>query len=283
MSAHPSPDHADLEGALGDLAALVGTYGTLNTGLTGARTPLNGRLPESSLGWDFSRFRVQDPRASAVLILFGALDDVPSRYQRTPVPEALDVLLTQRSLTLRKHPGQISFPGGARDPEDPSATACALREAEEETGLDPAGVQVLGTLPEVPLSVSNFMVTPVVGWWNRPSEVAVVDHAEATRVFRVPVADLIDPERRVSAQRRFGSGPTGHVFTSPAFLVGGTLVWGFTAILLDRMLDLLGWAQPWQRDRVVDVTDWNATRPIPDIDAPHTSPRTPPQRSGTGD
>ncbi|WFP15998.1 NUDIX hydrolase [Citricoccus muralis] len=259
---------AELDGALADLAALVGTYGTLHRKLNASRIPLNGRLPESSLGWDFSRFQVQDPRASAVLILFGALDDVPSRYQDAPVPEELDVLLTQRALTLRKHPGQISFPGGARDPEDPSAIACALREAEEETALDQAGVHVLGTLPEVPLTVSNFMVTPVVGWWDRPSEVAVVDRAEATRVFRVPVADLIDPERRVSAQRRFGSGPTGHVFTSPAFMVGGTLVWGFTAILLDRMLDLLGWAQPWQRDRYVDVTDWDATRPLPDVAPP---------------
>lgn len=254
-----------LDGALADLAALVGTYGTLDRELSAVRSPLNGRIPEDARGWEFKDLPVYEPRDSSVLILFGSLDNIHAKYQDTPVPEDLDVLFTQRALTLRKHPGQISFPGGGQDPEDSSATACALREAQEETALDPQDVQVIGSLPPVPLTVSDFMVTPVLAWWKHPSDVAVVDHAEATRVFRVPVADLIDPARRVSAQRRFGEGSDAYTFTSPAFMVGGTLVWGFTAIVLDRLLDLLGWSEPWSRHRVIDVTQWDATLPLPDI------------------
>ena len=79
---------------------------------------------------------------------------------------------------MRSHPGQVSFPGGSIDADDASPAAAALREAEEETGLDPAGVEVLATLPELWLPPSNFAVTPVLGWWREPGPVSVVDPAE---------------------------------------------------------------------------------------------------------
>ncbi len=209
-------------------------------------------------------------RRSAVLILFGALDDLPSRRAAPAdgVGRDLDVLLVQRAATLRSHPGQVAFPGGRLDPEDGDPhelvsvpggrvsgahVRAALREAEEETGLDPRGVEVLGALAPVPLPVSNHLVTPVLGWWQDVSPVDVVDHAESSLVFRVPVLDLIDP-----ANRHYAAVTRGRqTYRSPAFAVpvAGTgsrvTVWGFTGVLLDRVLTALGWAVPWDTGRVL--------------------------------
>lgn len=160
------------------------------------------------------------------------------------VPPA-DVLLTERAHTLRSHAGQVSFPGGRLDPNE-EAEAGALREAAEETGLDPAGVHVVGSLPDVYLPVSDFAVTPVLAWWRRPSAVGVVDPAEVARVARVPVAELVDPANRFMVRH-----PSG--FVGPAFGVADLLVWGFTALLLDRVLHLARWERPWDRGRIRDV------------------------------
>jgi 8-oxo-dGTP pyrophosphatase MutT (NUDIX family) len=182
-----------------------------------------------------------------VLILFGVLDALPSDHdaQARAVSRDLDVLLLSRAATLRAHPGQVAFPGGRVDPGDQSVVAAALREAEEETGLDPAGVEVLGTLGRVPLEFSRHLVTPVLAWWQHPSPVRVVDVAESADVFRAPVADLLDPARRGSTVIR----RDGHEWRGPAFLVphdtGEHLVWGFTAMLLDGLFDRLGWTEPW--------------------------------------
>ncbi|MGW1762814.1 NUDIX hydrolase [Streptomyces sp. NPDC002073] len=182
-------------------------------------------------------------RQSAVLILFG-------EGERGP-----ELLLMERAGTLRSHPGQPSFPGGSLDPEDgdPATTGplrAALREAEEETGLDPAGVQLFGVLPRLYIPVSEFVVTPVLGWWREPSPVGVVDPAETARVFTVPVADLTDPAHRALAVH-----PSGH--EGPAFLVESSLVWGFTAGVIDRILHYAGWERPWDRSRQVPI-DWRA-------------------------
>jgi 8-oxo-dGTP pyrophosphatase MutT (NUDIX family) len=186
-------------------------------------------------------------RQSAVLVLFGVLDAADARADHPAVAADLDVLLTRRSPTLSHHPGQVSFPGGGIDPTDAGPEAAALREAREETGLDPAGVRVLGTLPLLPVTVSRNLVTPVLAWWDRPSAVAAADPAETVDVFRVPVADLVDPARRVTTVLRRG----GHEWRGPAFDADGVLVWGFTAFILDRLLDAVGWAVPWDEGRTV--------------------------------
>ncbi|MEU9554751.1 NUDIX hydrolase [Streptomyces fumanus] len=182
-------------------------------------------------------------RQSAVLILFG-------EGERGP-----ELLLMERAGSLRSHAGQVAFPGGALDPEDGDPAGdgplrAALREAEEETGLDPAGVQLFGALPRLYIPVSEFVVTPVLAWWREPSPVGVVDPGETARVFTVPVADLTDPANRATAVH-----PRGH--TGPAFLVESALVWGFTAGLIDRLLHFAGWERPWDRDRQVPL-DWHA-------------------------
>ncbi|MBU4214783.1 MAG: CoA pyrophosphatase [Actinobacteria bacterium] len=181
-------------------------------------------------------------RRSAVLVLFGVLDRTPARTHGS-VPADLDVLLQRRSATLSHHPGQISFPGGGIEAGE-SPQDAAVREAVEETGLEPAGVEVLGSLAALPLPVSGNLVTPVLAWWARPSQVAAVDHAETVDVFRVPVADLIAPDHRATARR--GTART------PAFVLDGVLVWGFTALVLSGIFDALDWTVPWDQTRVVE-------------------------------
>jgi 8-oxo-dGTP pyrophosphatase MutT (NUDIX family) len=176
-------------------------------------------------------------RESAVLILFGEGPDGP------------DLLLIQRSSTMSSHPGQPAFPGGALDPEDDGVVAAALREAEEETGLDPSGVDVFATLPALWLPPSGFVVTPVVGWWRAPSPVGVVDPGEVESVARVPLSELLDPANRCSVRH-----PSG--FTGPGFAVRGMLVWGFTAGLLSRLLALSGLERPWDENLVRDLEQW---------------------------
>jgi len=191
---------------------------------------------------------VDTARPAAVLVLFGALDAGPAAADRPAVARDLDVLLQRRAATLGHHAGQIAFPGGRVEPSDDGPVTAALREAVEETGLQASGVEVLGVLPPLAVPVSNHLVTPVPAWWTQPSRVAAVDHAETVDVFRVPVADLLDPANRRTTVHRLGAT----TYRSPAFLAGDHLVWGFTAIVLDRLFDALGWAEPWDRRRTVD-------------------------------
>jgi 8-oxo-dGTP pyrophosphatase MutT (NUDIX family) len=217
-------------------------------------------LCERGLDWRTGSGRVlpdaSSARQAAVLVLFGVLDSVPAEppvngTAPSRVFRDLDVLLLRRAATLGSHPGQIAFPGGRLEPADAGPVAAALREAVEETGLDPRGLEPLGTLPPMPVPVSNHLVTPVPAWWTRPSQVAAVDHAETVEVFRVPVAELLDPANRASTAH-----VVGHVtHRAPAFTVDGRLVWGFTAIVLSRMFDELGWAEPWDTRRIVQPDD----------------------------
>jgi 8-oxo-dGTP pyrophosphatase MutT (NUDIX family) len=196
-------------------------------------------------------------RRAAVLMLFGVLDGLPSDHDAhaQAVSRDLDVLMLKRASTLRANPGQVAFPGGRVDPEDDGSVSAALREAEEETGLDPAGVEVLGALETVPLAFTQHVVTPVLAWWRHPSPVRVVDEAESADVFRAPVADLLDPAGRgVTVIRRDGQEWRGPGFLVPrvdarGVRVGEHLVWGFTAMLLDGLFDRLGWTEPWDDSR----------------------------------
>jgi 8-oxo-dGTP pyrophosphatase MutT (NUDIX family) len=184
-------------------------------------------------------------RRSAVLILFGE------------GPRGPDVLLIEKSPHLRSHAGQPAFPGGGADPDDDYPVGTALREAEEEAGIDPDGVRVLATLPELFLGPSDNLVVPVVAWWDDPRDVTVGDPREVARVARVPLADLADPANRFRVRH-----PAG--FIGPAFAVADMLVWGFTAGLLEAILEAAGLAEPWDQQDV---------RPLPaSASRPYTLP-----------
>jgi 8-oxo-dGTP pyrophosphatase MutT (NUDIX family) len=172
-------------------------------------------------------------KPSAVLILFA------------DGPGGPDLLFIQRSQELRLHAGQPAFPGGSIDAGEGPVEA-ALREAAEEVGVQPDGVEVVGTLPEVYIERTGFRVVPVLGWWRQPSAVAPVDVGEVAAVERVGVAELADPAVRLMVRV-----PDGR--TSPAFRVRGMLIWGFTAGLVDRLLALAGWEKPWDTARVMDL------------------------------
>ena len=165
-------------------------------------------------------------RHSAVLVLFGAGPDGP------------DLLYIQRNEGLRRHAGQPAFPGGKIEDSDDGPVAAALREAVEETGLDPDGVDVLATLPELFIARSQFRVIPVLAWWRVPCAVRPTDIGEVAAVERISVADLADPANRVML--RFPGGRSG-----PAFRIGSMLIWGFTGLITDRLLALGGWERPW--------------------------------------
>jgi 8-oxo-dGTP pyrophosphatase MutT (NUDIX family) len=173
-------------------------------------------------------------RRAAILVLFGSGHFGP------------DVLLVQRSNSLRRHAGQPAFPGGVIDAGDAGPVAAALREAAEEAGVEQDGVEVIAVLPDLYISRSGFQVSPVLAWWRQPVPVAPVDLAEVTAVARVPVTDLADPARRLTI--RYPNGAAG-----PAFRAGEMLIWGFTAYLLDRLLAMGGWEQSWDAGRIADL------------------------------
>lgn len=181
-------------------------------------------------------------RPSAVLIAFGDSPAGPS------------VLLIQRAADLRRHPGQVAFPGGAVDVTDADHVAAAMREAEEEVGLRPVSVRMIAQLPPLLVARSGFAVTPVLAWWHTPHPVQPVDRAEVARVAVVPIRELSDPQNRF--RLRHPSGTLG-----PGFAVDGLFVWGFTATLLDTLLSLAGWEQPWDQTRTRELPPALAGRP----------------------
>jgi 8-oxo-dGTP pyrophosphatase MutT (NUDIX family) len=185
-------------------------------------------------------------RDAAVLVLFSGPADATSGG----LPDEADLLVTVRAATLRHHAGQAAFPGGAADPGDHDPVYTALREANEETGIDTERLHPLATLERMFIPPSGFHVVPVLAYSSDPGPVAVVDESETAVVARVPLRAFINPENRIMVH---GRGKTR--FAGPAFLLNEMLVWGFTGQVISAMLDVAGWAQPWNTDDIRELDD----------------------------
>ncbi|MCC3763750.1 CoA pyrophosphatase [Glycomyces sp. TRM65418] len=182
-------------------------------------------------------YEEEQARSASVLVL---LKDDPDDHGPS-------VLLQQRAASLRHHPGEVAFPGGAAEPGDADAAATALREAAEELAVEPDSVAIGQTLPRLWIPVSGFAVTPVLALWLRPHTVAPQAASEVAAAHQVPLPLLADPANRGTV--RYPSGRSG-----PCFQIAGVpLIWGFTAGVLSWLLDLGGWARPWDTGRTMEL------------------------------
>jgi 8-oxo-dGTP pyrophosphatase MutT (NUDIX family) len=142
----------------------------------------------------------------------------------------LHVVFTERRADLRRHPGEISFPGGARDAEDPDLRATALRECHEEIGLPPGEVELVGALQPTPTFVTNYAIYPFVGLIE-PGFAWVLQESEVGRVLELPLESVRQGYARRRLVRR------GMPFRTDTYQVDGHLVWGATARIVADLLE----------------------------------------------
>jgi 8-oxo-dGTP pyrophosphatase MutT (NUDIX family) len=173
-------------------------------------------------------------REAAVLVLFLGEPSNPA------------IVFVRKSDQLHVHSGQVAFPGGSIEKTDSSITQAALREAYEEAGVEPESVAVLGMLPPGRVVRSKFRVSSLVGWWLSPGELCTHDRREIASIHVIEVSRLLAKKNRVTWVH-----PLGH--TGPGFTVDGLFIWGFTAGVLDRLFELAGWTQPWDKSRLSEI------------------------------
>ncbi len=152
-------------------------------------------------------------------------------YEHLETPH---IVFQKRTDSVRDHKGQISFPGGAEDPGDIDLAWTALRETHEEMGVDPGHVDLLGRLDDM-VTISNFRVTPYVGWLREYPYPWRVSDIEVAYLLEVPIPHLTDPANFVPDRRQVN----GQWHTLPAFRFQDDLIWGATARMLMNFLDLL--------------------------------------------
>jgi 8-oxo-dGTP pyrophosphatase MutT (NUDIX family) len=143
------------------------------------------------------------------------------------------VILTRRATALRKHSGQVAFPGGSVDPEDGSVEIAAMREAEEEIGLDRRFVEPVGRLP-VYMTTTGFRITPVLAV-VRPGYVLTANPVEVDEVFETPLAFLMNPDNH-RRESRVWEGVERHYYVMP---YGEHHIWGVTAGIIRTMYERL--------------------------------------------
>jgi 8-oxo-dGTP pyrophosphatase MutT (NUDIX family) len=155
---------------------------------------------------------------------------------REPVPS---LLFTERSKALRRHAGEVSFPGGLLEPGDPDLAATALRETEEEIGLDRSAPELLGALPPVHTTVSGILVTPFVGTVATLPTLGVSD-GEIVRILTSPLRTLTEVERVKDYERVGGRRWRGWVYE-----IDGATIWGATGLMLHRLLEIVRKEAEW--------------------------------------
>jgi len=150
-------------------------------------------------------------------------------------PEEPGLIFTERRADLRRHAGEISFPGGRQDSGDADLAATALREAEEEIGLDPATVELRGALPPTATFVTGYRVHPFVGEVANPAELGLTPNPTEVETVLTFSLDLL--ARGYEMRRLIRRGVPIH---TPTYEVEGHLIWGATARILGDLIDRLG-------------------------------------------
>jgi 8-oxo-dGTP pyrophosphatase MutT (NUDIX family) len=185
------------------------------------------------LGLDESWLHGDDPARDALTAAITRRTPAAVLIGVVERPGGPAVLLTQRTEHLRDHAGQISFPGGRIEPGDASPAAAALREAEEEIGLEPARVELLGELTPYD-TVTGFRIHPVVGWIQPPLALRL-DRFEVADAFEVPLQFVADPANQRRHSYRRGALTRGY-YVLPW---QGRFIWGATAGILVNFSSLL--------------------------------------------
>ena len=147
-----------------------------------------------------------------------------------PQTQATHVVLTRRRADLRRHAGEISFPGGRQDPHDPELKDTALREAEEEIGLSPSLVSLLAELTPVSTFATNYLIYPFVGEIP-PGQIWQLSPREVDAVLEFPLDTLRASKTRTRLERR------GFSFETDAYIVEESVIWGATARIIRELLE----------------------------------------------
>jgi len=173
---------------------------------------------------ELTRFTIPEAaRQSSVLILLFLRDN------------QIYFVLMQRPEYKGVHSGQISLPGGKSEETDESLIYTALREAQEEIGVESSRVQIIGQLTELYIPPSNFLVTPVVGYLAKSPQFSP-DPSEVARIIEVKMTDLlIDAHVQMKTIRL----PQGLPMEVPSFFIEGNVIWGATAMILSELKDII--------------------------------------------
>ncbi len=150
-----------------------------------------------------------------------------------PIKEKIHVCLIRRPSTMKNHAGQIAFPGGRREKEDADLVQTALREAQEEIGIAADAVEILGQLSTVYVQISDFLITPMVGWLEESPEV-VIDSSEVDEVIFIPLGHFADSANRCEREM---DTRTGRIKV-PGYEIYDCFIWGATAMMVAELVDI---------------------------------------------